>query len=107
MEIISLQVQNFRNYGNETVYFSPSTNILLGENAQGKTNLIEAIYFCSIGKSPRINNEKDLINYDCDNSKIICNFKAKDGNKKIILYDKNNNALLELSNESEKLMNNR
>lgn len=98
MEIISLQVQNFRNYENETIYFSPKTNILVGENAQGKTNLIEAIYFCAIGKSPRINNEKDLINYTSENAKIICNFKTNEGNKKIeIILNKKGKKIVKLN----------
>ena len=83
MELISAKVENFRNYSNETCYFSPRTNVLIGSNAQGKTNLVEAVYFCAIGKSPRTSNEKDLIMEGADHAKITLEFNVKAGRKKI------------------------
>ena len=83
MELISVQVENFRNYSNEICYFSPRTNVVVGSNAQGKTNLIEAIYFSSIGKSPRTSNEKDLIMEGKEHARITCEFNVKAGRKKI------------------------
>ena len=47
MIIKSLELENFRNYKNLHLYFDEGTNILTGENAQGKTNILEAIYLCS------------------------------------------------------------
>ena len=49
-----VELCNFRNAENETVEFEPGINVLHGENAQGKTNLLEAIYYVSLGKSFRI-----------------------------------------------------
>lgn len=83
MEIVSVSVNNFRNYAKQTAYFSPRINIVKGQNAQGKTNLVEAIYFCSIGKSPRLSNEKELISYNKDFANLTCNFKTRQGTKKI------------------------
>lgn len=98
MEITSVNVQNFRNYKNETINFDKNINILVGQNAQGKTNLIEAIYFCCIGKSPRTNKENDLINYDNENSKINLNFLTKEGRKKIeIILNKKGKKIVKLN----------
>lgn len=98
MEITSVNVQNFRNYKNETINFDKNINILVGQNAQGKTNLIEAIYFCCIGKSPRTNKESDLINYDNENSKINLNFLTKEGRKKIeIILNKKGKKIVKLN----------
>ena len=58
MEIKKVQLKNFRNYEIETVEFKNGLNILEGRNAQGKTNLLEAIFLCAIGKSPRTKKEK-------------------------------------------------
>ena len=49
MYIESVQLKNFRNYDSLEVNFDQGTNIFYGDNAQGKTNIIEAIYFSSLG----------------------------------------------------------
>ena len=51
MKIHSIQLKNFRNYIDCSVKFDPFINILIGQNAQGKTNLLEAIYILSMSKS--------------------------------------------------------
>lgn len=83
MEIKSIKLKNYRNYTEERVYFSPKLNVLLGKNAQGKTNLVEAIYFCSIAKSPRTKREAELIKWQEDFSNILLEYKTKAGDKKI------------------------
>lgn len=52
MFIKSLQLKNFRNYDAASVTFGQGINVLSGENASGKTNLLEAIYLLGLGKSP-------------------------------------------------------
>ena len=61
MVIKSLELNNFRNYNNQRIYFSPNLNVLVGKNAQGKTNMLEGVFLCAIGKSPRTTKDKDLI----------------------------------------------
>ena len=61
MKILSLRLENFRNFADETFEFTDGINILAGNNAQGKTNCIEAIYFCSCLKSYRVLKEEQLI----------------------------------------------
>jgi len=61
MYIDHLKLTNFRNYDSLDLSFSPKVNIILGENAQGKTNLVESLYILGFGKSFRTSQDKDLI----------------------------------------------
>jgi DNA replication and repair protein RecF len=64
MLLQSLELKNYRNYQELSCDFSSSLNILQGRNAQGKTNLIEAVYYLSIGKSYRPVKEDQLIRWE-------------------------------------------
>ncbi len=70
MKVVSLQIKNFRNYKNLNVNFDDNVNVFIGKNAQGKTNLLESIYFCCIGKSFKSAKDKDLICWGEDTGKI-------------------------------------
>ena len=61
MYIKSLQLINYRNYENLSIKLCPNVNVFIGDNAQGKTNVIEAIYYCGFAKSHRTNRDKELI----------------------------------------------
>lgn len=61
MHIKSLELKNFRNYEKLNIEMNKGVNIFTGDNAQGKTNILESIYYCSIGKSHRTNRDKELI----------------------------------------------
>lgn len=63
MYIKSLELQDFRNYESLNVEFHPKVNLILGNNAQGKTNLIESIYLTSLGKSFRTSNDYEMIKF--------------------------------------------
>ena len=66
MVINEINLTNFRNYENQYVKLNNGINVFYGDNAQGKTNLLEAIFICSIGKSFRTNkdiNENNLTKY--------------------------------------------
>ena len=63
MHLNSISLKGWRNYQEEKVYFSPGINLFLGNNGQGKTNLLEAIYFLSCGQSPRTSKIEELINW--------------------------------------------
>ena len=60
MIIESLSLKNYRNYENLNLNFSDGTNIFYGNNAQGKTNILEALYLCSTSKSHRGSKDKDI-----------------------------------------------
>ncbi len=61
MIIEELRLINFRNYKNVHLKFHPRLNIFIGNNAQGKTNLLESIYVCAVGKSFRTNRDREMI----------------------------------------------
>ena len=61
MYIKSIRIENFRNYGRLDLQVEPSINVLYGENAQGKTNIIEAIYLCTCARSHRTSKDKEMI----------------------------------------------
>lgn len=63
MRINRLTLENFRNYEGQTLSFDPSCNVICGENAQGKTNLLEAIVCLSTGKSPRTRSDREMIRF--------------------------------------------
>ncbi|MCT4404141.1 DNA replication/repair protein RecF [Leuconostoc falkenbergense] len=63
MELESLTLKNYRNYGDLTLEFSDGVNVFLGENAQGKTNLLESIYVLALARSHRTSSDKDLIQW--------------------------------------------
>ena len=70
MYIQKIKLENFRNYENQEIEFDKNVNIIYGDNAQGKTNILESIFICSLGKSFRTNKEKELINKEKDFAKI-------------------------------------
>ncbi len=90
MLITNLKLQNFRNYNQLKIDFNKNINIIYGDNAQGKTNILEAIFVSSIGKSFRTNKEKELIKIGEQFSKIEVEFSKsdRDGNIKIEISDK-------------------
>lgn len=64
MYIKNIELTNFRNYESLKVDFNRNVNLLLGNNAQGKTNLLEGIYLTSMGKSFRTSKDSDLVKFD-------------------------------------------
>ncbi|MYV36372.1 DNA replication/repair protein RecF [Weissella cibaria] len=64
MELLELKLNNFRNYQDLAVTFSPGVNVFLGPNAQGKTNLLEAIYVLALARSHRTTSDKELIGWE-------------------------------------------
>ena len=86
MKINSIKLFNYRNYTEESVNFNDNLNIIIGKNAQGKTNLLEAVFLCAIGKSPRSSKDKDLVNWEKDFAKISVNITKKIGTHDIDVY---------------------
>ena len=64
MYIEKIKLNNFRNYENLEINLNKNINIIYGDNAQGKTNILEAIFLSSIGKSFRTNKEKEMIKFN-------------------------------------------
>ena len=70
MEVNELFLRDFRNYREQTVSFDSRCNVIFGENAQGKTNLLEAVVYLSCGKSPRARREQELIRFEADSASL-------------------------------------
>ena len=83
MWINKIKINNFRNYNNEEINLKENVNVFYGENAQGKTNIIEAIFLCSMGKSFRTKKDKEMIKLDSENSTIEIEYKKSDRDGKI------------------------
>ena len=92
MWINKIKVNNFRNYDNEEIELNKNINIFYGENAQGKTNRIEAIFLSSMGKSFRAKKDKEMIKLSENKAmiEILFNKKDRDGKIKIELQNKKN-----------------
>lgn len=90
MRIESIELKNYRNYGELHMDFSQGTNILYGDNAQGKTNVLEAIYVCATTKSHRGSKDKEIIQFDRDESHIKLNVRKKDIPYRIDMHLKKN-----------------
>lgn len=63
MKVQTLQLVNYRNYSQLTLELAPEINVFLGRNAQGKTNIVEAVYYAALGRSHRTNVESELIGW--------------------------------------------
>ena len=70
MKVKELEVKNFRNYDFQKVQFDDKVNVFIGKNAQGKTNLLESIFYCCIGKSFKNCKDKDLIRWNTQKASI-------------------------------------
>jgi DNA replication and repair protein RecF len=92
MIIESIELKNYRNYDKLHMDFSQGTNILYGDNAQGKTNVLEAIYVCATTKSHKGSKDKEIIQFDRDESHIKLNVRKKDIPYRIDMHLKKNKA---------------
>lgn len=79
MYLQELQLRNYRNYEQADVRFSPQVNVLIGSNAQGKTNLLESIYVLALTRSHRSNSDKELIRFGSDFARIDGRVVRKQG----------------------------
>lgn len=77
MHIQSIELKNYRNYVDLQLQFENKVNVILGENAQGKTNVMESIFVLAMAKSHRTANDKELILWDEDYAKIEGRVKKK------------------------------
>ena len=93
MWIKKIKINNFRNYLKQEINLEKKINLFYGENAQGKTNIIEAIFLSSMGKSFRAKKDKEMIFLGKEKANIEIEYEKKDrdgkikielGNKKIV-----------------------
>jgi len=94
-----LYLKNFRNYCEEKIEFSPSVNIIYGNNAQGKTNILEAVYLFSMGKSVRTHHDEELIKIGEKEAYLNMNFSGGKRDINAEMFIKKNNRKRFLMNE--------
>ena len=70
MLINNIHLKNYRNYEDLSLDFSENINMIIGQNGQGKTNIVEAVHFLSFAKSFRTNRDKEVINFSKDSAYI-------------------------------------
>ena len=91
MNLKKLELQNFRNYGELDLEFEPGVNLIVGNNAQGKTNLLEAIAYAGSGKSFRAQKTGEMVRFGADFADIQAEVFAqnRDHSSSVIvpLYD--------------------
>ena len=78
MIIKSIELADYRNYDSLVLQFDRGTNILYGDNAQGKTNILEAIYVAATTKSHKGSKDREIVNFDKEEAHIRT-YLEKDG----------------------------
>lgn len=78
MRVEKIALSGFRNYEFETAEFDPGTNVISGQNAQGKTNLLESVYMLSCGRSFRTRFDRELIGFGFSSADILADIESHD-----------------------------
>ena len=96
MVIKELELKNFRNYSSLNLGFSHSINVIYGKNGYGKTNLLEAMFLCCVGKSFKAQKDAELIQYGKDSYKVKT--KIADGicGSISVFYERNKSKYIEI-----------
>ena len=111
MYIKSVYLKNFRNYKEQKIELNEKANVFYGNNAQGKTNILEALYFAALGRSFRTFKENELINFNTDCSNIVITYIKNDRENKIeINLNKGNKKIIKVNgikiNKSSEIVGN-
>lgn len=92
MIIKSLDLENFRNYDSLSLRFDERTNILYGDNAQGKTNVLEAIYISATTKSHKGSKDKEIVHFEKEEAHIRTFLKKGDMEYRIDMHLRKNKS---------------
>ena len=92
MKIESIKLENFRNYGKLELSLSGGTNLFYGDNAQGKTNILESVYLCGTTKSHRGSKDREIIKFGQEESHIRMNLSKNEILYRIDMHLKKNKA---------------
>ena len=99
MHVTRLSLKDFRNYCEQSVELSPKTNLIYGKNAQGKTNILEAVYMFSQGKSHRAKSDKELIRFGSDMFRAAVEFETSEREyKSVMTFAKNGKKSISINN---------
>ena len=98
MIINKIYLENFRNYETQEIVLDKNINVFYGNNAQGKTNILEALYICAFGRSFRTYKDAELIKFEKENAKVKVDFEKNEREKNIeILISKKEKKTIKLN----------
>lgn len=98
MIIEKIFLEHFRNYSQQEIELNDNINIFYGNNAQGKTNILEALYFSALGRSFRTFKENELIQFQENDAKIIIHYEKQEREQKIEIHlNKNAKKMIKLN----------
>jgi DNA replication and repair protein RecF len=80
LELARIRLENFRSYSSREFCFEPKGSLIIGPNGCGKTNLLEAIAYCGIGKSIRFHHDEDLLQFDSAFFRVCSEFISDTNN---------------------------
>ena len=83
MIVESLFIKDFRNYEKADIHPGSGMNVFIGKNAQGKTNIIEALYLCCVGRSHRTSKDEVMIRWDQPFGRVTVNSRQSDGGHEV------------------------
>ena len=92
MIVQSVELENFRNYKELKLEFHEGINIFYGDNAQGKTNILEAVYLCCTNKSHRSSRDREMIRFEAEEAHIKMLLNRQDSPYRIDMHLKKNKA---------------
>jgi len=99
----SLVLTNYRNHSSVSLQFGDSINIIVGGNAQGKTNILESIYFLGRGRSFRSKDHKDLVSWGEDLFRIDAEFQKKEGKSRATAYIDDNRRVIKVDGKKKRI----
>lgn len=105
MYIKDINIKNFRNYDNLSLKFDKGINIIYGNNGQGKTNLLESLYFLALTKSHRSYIDNNLIKNNKDSFKLVGNIYFNKIKTKLEINYSDKNKILKIDNNEIKKIN--
>jgi DNA replication and repair protein RecF len=85
MQVERIELTGFRNYGNLDIRVYPGVNVFYGDNAQGKTNILESIYMCACARSHRTARDADIIRHENDFYSIKLSFANQYQQEELVL----------------------
>lgn len=98
MVITELALQDFRNYRQLSLPLEDGLTVFWGGNAQGKTNLLEAVHVCCLGKSHRTVQSAEMVSYGCENARVGLKVKRHDGPRHIqVMLEANKHKRISVS----------
>ena len=92
MQVLSVELKNFRNYPSLSVSFDGGTNVFYGDNAQGKTNILESVYLCGTTRSHRGSKDQEMIRFGEEEAHIRMHIRKDGAERRIDMHLRRNKA---------------